>query len=340
MFGLRTVDLFPRLTPSSLRGSIGLCVFDPAPLRSFLFLVRHIHFPLAAVHQDSFRALEHPFRRTFYVAEIGGRLSRERLNSGELPHRSLSGWRGTVRAEAPIRGRGGRCRGAWMDTLKPLTWTLVDRLDPLGGGYGGSIAALNHAEGKMVTMRKASELWRRLRPDQSTYHFPAPSRQYCRPRIRRRGPCSVAPPQALLFAIILLGLLVPSISAAFVNFENCLEQNIIKSNPVQLQFIPLNVSAQLQRFGSRNLTVTVYGNVTGSDGVTPPPPPDDPGWQNPNETLGKIIDLSQSNNHRSTLRAKFQYLSYTPYKAPPSPFCPSLVHGACPLGPAFDANSS
>ncbi|KAI9791276.1 MAG: hypothetical protein M1816_004057 [Peltula sp. TS41687] len=184
----------------------------------------------------------------------------------------------------------------------------------------------------MVTTGKASGLRRRF-----IDHFLPLLRQYDRPRTRRRG----SYPVTLLFATILLGFLVPSISAAFVNFENCLEQSIVRSNPVQLQFIPLNVTAQLQRIGSgRNLNVTVYGNVTGSESATPPPPPGDPRWQNPNETLGKIIALSESNNIYSTFFTKLQYLSYTPYDAIPSQFCPNLVHGVCPLGPAFDANSS
>lgn len=227
-----------------------------------------------------------------------------------------------------------------MATLGVSNWTFVDLFGLLQDGYGGSATALNHAEDDMMTVGKASGCWRRQRQDQNIYPCPPSSQGFGRPRSRPWRPYLVAFLQPLLFATVLLTLLVPSTSAAFVHFENCLEQSIIRSDPVQLQFVPLNVTAQLQRTGSgRNLNVTVYGNVTGSESTTPPPPPGDPRWQNANETLGKIIEFSPANNKYSTFFTKFQYLSYTAYEAPPSPFCQRLDHGSCPLAPAFDVNA-
>ena len=47
---------------------------------------------------------------------------------------------------------------------------------------------------------------------------------------------------------------------------------------------------------------------------------------NPNDTVGKIVDLSQSNNKYTTMFAKVNVLTYTPYQAA-SRFCNSTVHG-------------
>ena len=132
----------------------------------------------------------------------------------------------------------------------------------------------------------------------------------------------------------------PITSAAWVHFDNCLDRGIVYSNPVQLQFVPLNVSARLNSTdASHNLNVTIYGNVTGSATTLPPPPPDDLRWGLDNETLGKIVDLSPSNFKYSTLFARFAVLSYTPYQHDPSRFCDSLVQGRCPLAPVFHSNA-
>ncbi len=143
-----------------------------------------------------------------------------------------------------------------------------------------------------------------------------------------------------MLAVAILGLITPLASAVFVPFDNCLDRGIVDSKPVQLQFIPLNVSARFNTTDpGRNLNITIYGNVSGSATTTPPPPPDDPRWGNANETLGKIVDLSQPNNKYSTLFTRFTLLSYTPYKPGPKRFCESLIQGSCPLGPVFDANA-
>lgn len=177
--------------------------------------------------------------------------------------------------------------------------------------------------------------WRRERTHSS------PQSQEARPYIRR--PQSSVPPATvtpLLLLAIVLGVLIAPVSAALVNFENCLSPNIINSNPVQLQFIPLHLDAKFNITSpSHNLNVTVYGNVSGVATQVPYPAPDDPQWSNPNSIVGKIVDLSQPNNKYSTLFAKFNVLSYTPYDATPSRFCNSTIYGTCPLGPAFTANA-
>ena len=65
---------------------------------------------------------------------------------------------------------------------------------------------------------------------------------------------------------------------------------------------------------------------------------DDPSWTNPNKTLGKIVDLSPSNNKFSTLFSTFKVLRYTQYEAPRSRFCESTIGQECPLVPAFNGS--
>ena len=138
--------------------------------------------------------------------------------------------------------------------------------------------------------------------------------------------------------LIILCLSSPT-RAASIEFSNCLSPNIINSSPRQLQFVPFIVKAVFDtKRPSHNLNVSVWGNVTGSATVERPPPPTDPKWNNPNETRGKILDLYESNNKYSTLFAKFNVLTYTPYSLDGKRFCQSLVGGEeCPLRPVFDA---
>ncbi|KAI9837953.1 MAG: hypothetical protein M1838_004699 [Thelocarpon superellum] len=142
-------------------------------------------------------------------------------------------------------------------------------------------------------------------------------------------------------AVLLLGQVLDHVQAAMIPFDNCLDPNVINSHPVQLQFTPLFFSATFDTTNSsHHLNVTIYGNVSGSATVIVPPPASDPQWSDPNKTLGKIVDLSEPNNKFATLFAKVNVLSYTPYEMNPARFCGDLVHGECPLGPAFDANAS
>ncbi|OCK83382.1 hypothetical protein K432DRAFT_255789, partial [Lepidopterella palustris CBS 459.81] len=134
---------------------------------------------------------------------------------------------------------------------------------------------------------------------------------------------------------------VPVTKAVFINFDNCLEPGIIDSNPLQLQFIPLFFSARFNTTASsHNLNITIYGNVSGQATVGPYPPPNDTSWSNPNDTFGKIVDVSPTNPKYTTLFSTYNVLTYTPYAAPASEFCLSTVNTACPISPAFFSNAS
>lgn len=145
-----------------------------------------------------------------------------------------------------------------------------------------------------------------------------------------------------LVVLSLLFLLCDTAGAAFIHFENCLSSNTQNSrNPRLLQFEPFRFWAAFDRSGStHSLNVTTYGNVTGSATNETYPSWNDPSWDKDNETLGKILDLSPSNNKYSTFFATFRVLSYTQYEAPPSRFCNSTLGEQCPLVPAFNVSRS
>lgn len=90
----------------------------------------------------------------------------------------------------------------------------------------------------------------------------------------------------------LLALLLQPATAVFINFENCLDVNIINSNPLQLQFIPLYVDVRFNTSQpSHNLNATIYGNVSGQAVTGVYPPADDPNWTNPNDTCKHNLEL-------------------------------------------------
>lgn len=135
----------------------------------------------------------------------------------------------------------------------------------------------------------------------------------------------------------LCSLITPAYGA-FVEFSNCLSENIVDSDPRILQFVPLNVSATWS--DADVLNVTFYGNVTGQLYNGTYPPPDAQSWDNPNNTFGKIVDVQDGADLATTLFASYNVLSYTPYSASPARFCENTVNEQCPLGPAFYRNST
>ena len=140
--------------------------------------------------------------------------------------------------------------------------------------------------------------------------------------------------------LLLLVTFSSPVHAVWHNFDNCMPENIQQSDPLQLQFVPSNVSVVFDSADPLHaLNITVYGNVSGlADTSRPYPSPNDSGWTDPNNTVGKIPDISVSNNKFSTLVTEINVLNFSPYNQP-SRFCESVVQGECPLAPVFDANS-
>lgn len=163
---------------------------------------------------------------------------------------------------------------------------------------------------------------------------PPPSSDATFSRRRSHGP-SIS---GLLWLLIVCVLLLARGShAAFIStFTDCLSPNTINSNPKQLQFTPLWVWAFFDSSSaSHNLNVTIYGNVSGQTTEQNLPKPDDSQWKNPNDTLGKLVDVSKVTNLATTLQAQFNVLDYTPYNAPLTRFCNTTVRRPCPIAPVF-----
>lgn len=145
---------------------------------------------------------------------------------------------------------------------------------------------------------------------------------------------------ALLLLFSLATRFLPT-NGAFINFENCLGPGILNGQPLQLQWVPLFVNAHFQTESPYTLNLTYYGNVSGQQIEGPYPPPNDPSWNNPNITFGKIARVGQrGNGNFSTLFSQAQVLNYNAWDARASQFCPHLVNGECPLAPRFFANAS
>lgn len=128
-------------------------------------------------------------------------------------------------------------------------------------------------------------------------------------------------------------------AAVLLDFENCLSKTILESDPLQLQFVPTNVSVKFNLTNPLHpLAITVYGNVSGTTSRTANyPAPEDPVWRDSNWTDGKIEDVYSTNNKYSTLMTDLNVLSFTAFDNA-SRFRDSVTQGTLPLGPVFNYN--
>ena len=145
----------------------------------------------------------------------------------------------------------------------------------------------------------------------------------------------------LHMVLVAIFLLISPSTAVFVPFQNCLSPNIINSNnPQRLQFVPQYVWAAFNSTGdSHGVNVTVYGNITGVATLnTTLPPPDDPSWKDPNNTVGKIPDVAGPADHQlyTTFSTQFKVLDYIPYNPGAARFCNTSALTQCPLAPVFN----
>ena len=155
---------------------------------------------------------------------------------------------------------------------------------------------------------------------------------------RHRGNPSIL--NLLQGALSILLLLVRPCTAAFVNFQNCLDQEILRSKePVNLQFVPLYVWATFNSSDAvHGLNVTAYGNVTGIATQQTIPPSNDLSWGDPKNATGKIPDLAgpPGKQKYTTFTTAFNVLDYTPYNPAPVRFCNTSALTPCPLTPVFN----
>ena len=164
--------------------------------------------------------------------------------------------------------------------------------------------------------------------------------------LRRIRSCSDTPSKWNILRTVLLVIVlhIRLSTAAFINFDNCLDPGIVNSDdPKLLQFVPLFVWATFNTSAkSYNLNVTAYGNIDGLAFKQPYPNQSDPQWTNPNDTVGKIPDVygSGPSGVYTTFTTDFNVLDYTPYSPAPARFCNTSSLRACPLAPVFDFNGS
>ncbi|KAI0483063.1 hypothetical protein GGR56DRAFT_222749 [Xylariaceae sp. FL0804] len=165
----------------------------------------------------------------------------------------------------------------------------------------------------------------------------------------RRLPTPAAPlpgvalPSVLSSAMLVLACCGTQAASARLPFQNCLSPSYIYTNvpadQVQLQFVPLVLDAKFETGDpSRNLQVTVWGNVTGRVGDGTLPAWDNTqAWENTSQALdGKIQnqpDLSVSK--ATTLSTEVDVVTYQPFSHD-SYFCRELVNASCPLAPVFN----
>jgi hypothetical protein len=164
-----------------------------------------------------------------------------------------------------------------------------------------------------------------------------------RPRPRRKRPTGSLLNVLSALVLVLAVASLPVADAVFINFQNCLPRNYRNAvDPaVRLQWVPKYVWATFDtEHQSHHLNVTVYGNVTGQAETGDYPPPDSDHWRNPNETLGKITDISTSNNKYSTLIADLTALTYSSWNSGPLRFCNYTLNATCPIGPAWPKNET
>ncbi|KAI8932353.1 hypothetical protein NX059_010545 [Plenodomus lindquistii] len=163
-----------------------------------------------------------------------------------------------------------------------------------------------------------------------------------RPPRSRRKQC-ITPALHLLPALMLLCIAswLPLTSAVFINFENCLQKVYLNdaARSPYLQFTPMHVWAKFDTENpTHRLNVTIYGNVSGQAQYGTLPGPNDERWSDPNNTLGKIVNLDQQNNKFATLFWNTKVLTYSAWSSPPEQFCQSVINGTCPLAPRFPEN--
>ncbi|KAF2186435.1 integral membrane protein [Zopfia rhizophila CBS 207.26] len=171
----------------------------------------------------------------------------------------------------------------------------------------------------------------RQREIPSLQHSPRP------PRSRRKYGTSLRLNGFSTFVLLVFttATLLPLSNAAFIQFENCINRTILNSN--LLKFTPLYFWAKFNTSAeSHNLNITIYGDVSGQATEGPYPPSTDQHWKNPNETLGKIVDVSPTNPFFTTLFSNYKVLTYTAFNSGGSQFCLSTVNTTCPIAPVFN----
>ncbi|KAK3956372.1 hypothetical protein QBC32DRAFT_136916 [Pseudoneurospora amorphoporcata] len=149
-----------------------------------------------------------------------------------------------------------------------------------------------------------------------------------------------------LFLLALQLLWVQSATAVLIPFNNCLDKSYQMDKPTRLQWVPLFVDASFDDQDDRHtLKLTMWGNVTGvatSENITLPAP-GSPDWNDTSKHDGKIVGVPEPDSANPKVTTLFTNINVLTYNEATerTDFCnQSLKHGACPLGPVWDFNST
>lgn len=150
----------------------------------------------------------------------------------------------------------------------------------------------------------------------------------------------------LVYALTALLLAAVPVAAVRVPFTNCLDESHVAAN--RLQWKPLYADAKFDTTNPQHqLDVVVWGNVTGYQDPSNPPPTlaQDPNrlyWKNDSQSNGKIIQSANpdsADSKATTLIRRVDMLSYRPLNDRVY-FCKEALNGGtCPLGPYFNTSS-
>lgn len=122
----------------------------------------------------------------------------------------------------------------------------------------------------------------------------------------------------LIIVFCVVAYLTSLANAAFINFDNCLEANLL-NDPSELQFVPQFFSVVYDPSpGPNPIEIVIYGNVTGN---------------------GEIVNIvnNDGNETYTTLFTTLDVLNFTPYDHA-TQFCQNVTQGSCPLGPVVNVN--
>ncbi|OAA64904.1 integral membrane protein [Cordyceps fumosorosea ARSEF 2679] len=189
-----------------------------------------------------------------------------------------------------------------------------------------------------------------LEPSPTTHMGPWPRDIFTQPtrparsrRRQRNGPMTTFP--WLVYALMALLLAAVPVSAVRVPFTNCLDEKYIAAKKLEWQ--PVWADARFDVTDPRHmLEVTVWGNVTGSQDPSNPPPTlrEDPNrlyWKDDAKTNGKIIQTANPNAahpNATTLYRRVDVLTYRPVNERVFFCSQALIGGQCPLGPYFNTS--
>lgn len=157
-------------------------------------------------------------------------------------------------------------------------------------------------------------------------------------------PTDLLPLVSNMKSVALLGLFAQASLAAFVRYENCLQDSYRNYDPRPLQWLPNRVDAIFDTTDPKHtLRVTMWGNVTGAFTNVTLPPPGSPDWNDPTKLDGKILDEPEKDSPSpklTTLHSKVEVLTYQPWSNNTN-FCQSVAsagNSSCPLAPVFSVN--